>query len=451
MATEIAFGACLCEALFTRQLTRRPVTGIVSDMDGTASRSQSANSGHHPAHPAGALADVRIVSLEQYAAGPFATLHLAELGADIIKIEQMPGGDVGRHVPPYRIEDDSLYFQSLNRSKRSICLDVSRPSGRAVFEDLVRVSDAVFSNLRGDVPGRLGIRYADLAQLNPGIVCCALSGYGMTGPKAALPGYDYMMQGIAGWMSITGEPSALPAKTGLSAVDFSSGFAASLALVSGIHAARRDGVGCDCDISLLETAMSMLNYLTTWAGSRGFEPVRVARSSHPTLVPFGSFPTADGWIVAGGSKDKFWVRMAHALERSDLVDDPRFETFESRFANKHELLAELDAAFARGTTREWLATLEDAGVPCAPVNSVAEALRDPQVLARGAVFTLEHDQLGTVTHVGSPVRVGTTEQVRTNAPALGADTRAVLADLLKYREPRIRALAREGVIAGPGL
>lgn len=397
------------------------------------------------------LADVRIISLEQYGAGPFATLHLAELGAEVIKVEQYPGGEIGRHVPPFRGQDDSLYFQSLNRSKRSICLDVARPEGRVVLEDLVRVSDGVFSNLRGDVPDRLGLKYADLAHLNPALVCCALTGYGMTGPKAAQPGFDYMIQGISGWMSITGEPDGPPSKTGLSAVDFSTGFAASLALMSGIHAARRDGRGCDCDISLLETAMSMLNYLTTWTGSRGFDPVRITRSSHPTLVPFGNFPTADGWIVAGGSKEKFWVRMAQALGLGGLVDDPRFASFEDRLVNKDALVSALDKAFGTRSTAEWLVVLEAAGVPCAPVNSVAQALQDPQVLARGAVFTLEHESLGTLTHVGSPVRVGTAEHVRTNAPGLGADTRSVLADMLGYDEHRIHDLARSGVVAGPGL
>ena len=397
------------------------------------------------------LEDVRVISLEQYGAGPFATLHLAELGAEIIKVEQWPDGDVGRAVPPYRVDGDSLFFQSLNRSKRSICLDLRRPEGRAVFDDLVQESDAVFSNLRGDVPGRLGITYADLAPLNPAIVCCSLSGYGMTGPRHDQPGFDYMVQGVAGWMSITGEPDGPPSKTGLSAVDFASGYAAALALVAGLHAARRDGVGCDCDISLLESAVSMLNYLVTWAGTEGFRPARVERSGHPTLVPFQNFRTSDGWIVAGGSKEKFWVRMADALGRSDLVSDPRFVTFETRLQHKALLIAELDAAFARETTVHWLATLEAAGVPCAPVNTVQEALSDPQVLARDAVFTLDHPVWGPVTHAASPLHVGTVPHVRGPAPALGADTRAVLVEELGYTEETVKALARSGAVAGPDL
>ncbi|MFZ4487186.1 MAG: CaiB/BaiF CoA transferase family protein [Candidatus Nanopelagicales bacterium] len=397
------------------------------------------------------LQDVRIVSLEQYGAGPFATLHLAELGAEVIKVEQWPDGDIGRHVPPYRTDGDSLFFQSLNRSKRSICLDLRRPEGREVFEDLVRTSDAVFSNLRGDVPTRLGITYSDLSEVNPAIVCCSLSGYGMTGPMAAHPGFDYMVQGLTGWMSITGEPEGPPSKTGLSAVDFAAGYAAALALMTGLHQARRDGVGCDCDISLLEAALSMLNYLVAWAGTEGYEPQRVERSGHPTMVPFQNFPTADGWIVAGGSKEKFWTRMADALGRSDLTNDPRYATFDDRLANKASLIRELDAAFAQESTQHWLTVLADAGVPCAPINSIGEALHDPQVVARESIFTLTHPAFGDVTHAASPLRVGDEPQVRLPAPALGADTRTVLTDLLGYDASRIAQLAKDGVISGPNL
>lgn len=397
------------------------------------------------------LGDVRIVSLEQYGAGPFATLHMAELGADVIKIEQWPDGDVGRHVPPYRAADDSLFFQSLNRSKRSICLDLRSAAGRDVFEDLVRVSDGVFSNLRGDVPVRLGITYEALAPINRAIVCCSLSGYGMTGPRSAQPGFDYMVQGIAGWMSITGEPDGPPSKTGLSAVDFASGYAAALAFMAGLHQARREGVGCDCDVSLLESALSMLNYLVTWTGTEGFAPGRVARSGHPTLVPFQNFRTADGWIVAGGSKEKFWTRMAVALGREDLLEDVRFRTFEDRARNKEDLIPLLDVAFLSEPTAHWLGVLEAAGVPCAPINSVAEALADPQVVDRGAVVAIPTEPWGDVVHAASPLRVGGQDHVHQPAPVLGGDTRDVLSHLLGYPDSRIDRLAREGAVAGPDL
>ncbi|WP_143308921.1 CaiB/BaiF CoA transferase family protein, partial [Candidatus Entotheonella palauensis] len=200
------------------------------------------------------LEDVRIIAVEQYGAGPFGTLHLADMGADVIKIEDPRAGDVGRYVPPFQEGEDSLFFETFNRNKRSLSLDMTTDAGRQVFEDLVRISDAVYSNLRGDVPARLRILYDDLKHLNPAIVCCSLSGFGMTGPRQKEPGYDYILQGLAGWMSLTGEPDGPPTKSGLSLVDYSGGFVAALSLMVGLHAARRDGTGMDCDVSLFDTA-----------------------------------------------------------------------------------------------------------------------------------------------------------------------------------------------------
>jgi crotonobetainyl-CoA:carnitine CoA-transferase CaiB-like acyl-CoA transferase len=397
------------------------------------------------------LSDVRVVAIEQYAAGPYGSLHLADLGADVIKIEQPPSGEVGREVPPYRVEHDSLFFQAFNRNKRSVCLDIARPEGREVLEDLVRESDALYANLRGDVPRKLRIRYDDLKHVNPSIVCCFLSGYGMTGPRAAQPGFDYMIQGLAGWMTLTGEPNSPPAKTGMSAVDFSTGLVAALATVVGVHAARRDGRGGDCDVALLDTALSMLNYLATWTASRGYNPGKVPRSGHPTLVPFGNFPTKDGWIVAGGSKEKFWRQMAHALGVEHLLKDLRFQTFEARLEHRQELTTLLDAVFVTRTTAEWLERLQEAGVPCAPINTVGQALEDPQVKARGLLREKDHPQLGTVAHVASPVRVGSLGPPLRNAPALGIHTLEVLTDVLGYGDDRVRDLAARGVVAGPGL
>jgi crotonobetainyl-CoA:carnitine CoA-transferase CaiB-like acyl-CoA transferase len=392
------------------------------------------------------LADVRIISIEQYGAGPYATMHLADLGAQVVKIEQPGDGDVGRFVPPYQAEGDSLFFQSFNRNKLSIGLDIASPAGRAVFEDLVQRADAVFSNMRGDVPAKLRIRYADLAHLNPAIVCCSLSGYGMSGPRAAEPGFDYMVQGRAGWMSLTGDPSGPPTKTGLSVVDFSSGLAAALAMMVAIYAARREGVGCDCDVSLLDTAISMLSYIATWTATSGYRPGKVAQSGHPTLVPFGNFPTADGWIVAGGSKEKFWRRLAHAIGLPELTEDPRLRTFGDRLAHRDLLQGLLNATFRTRPTAEWVEILSTAGVPCAPVNSVPEALADEQVIARGMVEYLDHERFGRVAHVRSPVRVGDSRRTLNAAPSRGAHTEEVLAGLLRYTPDQIADLAAAGVI-----
>lgn len=390
------------------------------------------------------LEDVRIISLEQYGAGPFGSLHLAHLGAEVIKIEDpSAGGDVGRYVPPYAEGGDSLFFETFNRDKRSICLDLRNPDGRTVFEDLVRHADAVYSNLRGDVPAKLRIRYEDLKHLNPKIVCCSLSGFGMTGPRAAEPGYDYVLQGYAGWMSLTGDPAAPPAKTGLSLVDYSGGFVAALALLTGVHAARRDGIGMDCDVSLYDTAISLLTYLATWHLTEGYTPQRVRRSAHPSLVPFQAFPAADGWLIVACAKEKFWQRLVALLDEPALRD-PRFATFADRAAHRGELEDIIDVALASRSVEDWLVALRDAGVPCAPVNDIASALTEEHTIARDMLITTEHPRFGTVTQVSSPVRVGPVPHTHRRAPQLGQDTGAVLRSILGYGDADLARLAEGG-------
>jgi crotonobetainyl-CoA:carnitine CoA-transferase CaiB-like acyl-CoA transferase len=381
------------------------------------------------------LEDVRVVAVEQYGAGPFGTVHLAELGADVIKIEDVrTGGDVGRAVPPYQSGDDSLFFETFNHDKRSVALDLTNEAGRAVFHDLVRASDAVYSNLRGDIPEKLGLRYADLAHVNPRIVCVSLSGFGMTGPRRSEPAYDYILQGMAGWQSLTGDPDGPPAKSGLSVVDYSGGLVAALALLAGVHAARRDGVGCDCDTSLFDTAMNMLTYVAAWAlaPDGAYEPERLAFSAHPSIVPFQNFRTADGWIVIVCAKEKFWQRLVDALGIADVRDDPRYAGFAARRANRALVTATLQDALAKRTTADWIAALTAAGIPCGPINDVRAALADPQTTARGLVTEVEHPVFGKARWIASPVRVGDAVPEHRRAPGLGEHTDAVLRDVLGY-------------------
>ena len=271
----------------------------------------------------GPLAGVRVIAIEQFGAGPFGTMQLADLGADVIKIEDPSvGGDVSRYVPPFQEDTHSLFFESFNRNKRSITLDLRQPGARGVLEDLVRVSNALVSNLRGDQPDRLRIRFADLEHVNPRLVCVSLSGFGTTGPRAAEGGYDYTMQGLAGWMELTGGPEQPPIKSGLSLVDFCGGYVAALATLAGVTQARREGRGCDADLSLFETALAQLTYIGVWAASRGFEPRRMPDSAHQTMVPFQSFATADGWIMVACPKQLLWERFCDAIGRPELKDDP---------------------------------------------------------------------------------------------------------------------------------
>ncbi|MGE5273529.1 MAG: CaiB/BaiF CoA transferase family protein [Verrucomicrobiota bacterium] len=384
------------------------------------------------------LADVRVLAVEQFGAGPWGTLQLADLGADVIKIEDPASrGDVGRYVPPFAEGEDSLFFETFNRNKRSISLDLRHPDARGVFEDLVRGSDVVYSNLRGDQPSKLRLTYDDLKHVNPRIVCCSLSGFGTTGPRAAQGGYDYMMQGLAGWMSLTGDPDGPPTKSGLSLVDLSGGYASVIAVLAGLWRARRDGVGCDCDVSLFETALHELMYVGTWAASRGYTPPRRRNSAHPSIVPFQNFETADGWIVVACPKEKFWTLLCETIGRPDLA--VQFPSFGDRDRRRDELSPILDDVFRSRSSVEWLEVLGAAGVPCAPVNDVAAAIDEARLVE------YEHPRLGTVRQVASPLRLSGPEPPVRPAPARGEHTEQVLAEVCGYDRGRIRELADAGV------
>jgi crotonobetainyl-CoA:carnitine CoA-transferase CaiB-like acyl-CoA transferase len=363
----------------------------------------------------------------------------------VIKIEDPASrGDVGRYVPPFQEDEHSLFFETFNRCKKSVSLDLRHPEGRAVLEDLVRHSDVLFSNLRGDQPRRLGIRYDDLKGVNQRIVCCSLSGFGTTGPRAAEAGYDYMMQGLAGWMSLTGDPDGPPTKSGLSLVDLSGGYASAIAILAGLWRARRDGVGCDCDVSLLETALHELVYVGTWAATRGYVPPRRHDSAHPSLVPFQNFRTADGWIVVACPKQKFWELLCEAIGRPELLADERFGGFAARDRNRDELLPILETAFLERTSAEWLELLAEAGVPSSAVNDVESALRDPQVEAREAVVEHDHSTLGRVRTIRSPIRLSCDERPPSRGPFRGEHTEQVLVEVCGYSRERVRELAEAG-------
>jgi crotonobetainyl-CoA:carnitine CoA-transferase CaiB-like acyl-CoA transferase len=392
------------------------------------------------------LENVRILALSQFGAGPFGTQVLADLGAEIIKIEDPEvGGDVSRYVPPYLAEQDSLYFQSFNRGKKSVTINLRHPDGQGVFRDLVRVSDAVFNNVRGDQPDKLGLTYAALRDVNPRIVCCSLSGFGSTGPRAAEPGYDYLIQGYAGYMAVTGEPDGPPGKCGVSVIDFAGGYAAMLALMVALFDAQRTGVGREVEVSLMDTAVSMLSYFATWTLNRDWTAGRTSDSGHQTLVPAQNFPTEDGWIVIFCAKEKFWTRLVEIMGLPDLARDPRFASFPDRLRHKKALIPLLRERFRTRSTREWLALLRG-HVPCAPVNSVSEALEDEQVLAREMIIDVEHPHFGTIREVATPIKTEGVLARPAPAPRLGEHTDSILRDVLSYGDRTIAALRSKGAI-----
>ncbi|TDC98232.1 CoA transferase [Actinomadura sp. 7K507] len=391
------------------------------------------------------LEDVRIIAVEQYGAGPFGSVHLADLGAEVIKIEEpRSGGDVGRYVPPYGEDEDSLFFETFNRNKRSLSLDLSTEGGRRVFEDLVKVSDVVYSNLRGDVPKKIGITYDDLKHLNPAIVCCSLTGFGMNGPRSKEPGYDYVLQGLAGWMDLTGEPDGPPTKSGLSLVDYSGGFVAAISLLAGLHAARRDGVGMDCDVSLYDTAIGLLTYPATWHLNAGFTPERTSHSAHPSLVPFQAFGASDGWFIVGCAKEKFWTRLASVVGHPEWAEaGSGYGSFADRARNKDTLIPLLEDIFRQRTVDEWLEQLYAASIPCGPINDVEQAMKEEHTKARGLRVTTEHPRFGTVEQLASPVRVGSEQPEYRRAPLRNEDFDLVVREIAGYDDATVAEL-RDG-------
>jgi crotonobetainyl-CoA:carnitine CoA-transferase CaiB-like acyl-CoA transferase len=396
------------------------------------------------------LEGVRILAVEQYGAGPFGTLYLADLGAEVTKIEnRADGGDVSRLVGPHFHDGlpdtaKSVFYQGLNRSKKSITLDLAKPEGKAVFNRLVAGADAVASNLRGDVPAKLGITYAQLAGVNPKIVCAHLTGYGREGERAAWPGYDYLMQAEAGYFHLTGEPESAPSRFGLSLVDLMTGVALAAGLLAALHAANRDGRGRDVDISLFDLALSNLNYIGHWYLNAGAATGRLPRSSHASMTPCQSYRTRDGWIYLMCNKEKFWAELCRRIDRPQWIDDPRFRRFPERLKHRALLTELIDEALQARTTVGWLA--EFAGsVPAAPIYDVTRALENPWVKGSARIESIPVEGTKPIALLTNPIRGEGLPLAGRPAPALGADTDAVLAEAGFARE-EIARLRAGGVI-----
>jgi crotonobetainyl-CoA:carnitine CoA-transferase CaiB-like acyl-CoA transferase len=396
------------------------------------------------------LEGVRILAVEQYGAGPFGTLFLADLGAEVIKIEnKADGGDISRIVGPHfhaGLPDTarSVFYQGLNRSKKSITLDLAAPGGRAVFHRLVARADAVASNLRGDVPAKLGITYAQLAAANPRIVCAHLTGYGREGRRASWPGYDYLMQAEAGYFHLTGEPDSAPARFGLSLVDLMTGVALAAGLLAALHAAKRDGQGRDVDVSLFDLALANLNYIGHWYLNAGAATGRIPRSAHAAITPCQSYRTRDGWIYLMCNKEKFWAELCRRIGRPEWIEDARFRRFPDRLQHRDLLTGLIDAALQARTTEEWLAAFAGA-VPAAPIYDVTQALENPWVKGSARIESIPVEGGAPLALLTNPLRGEGLPLAGRPAPALGADTDAVLADA-GFTPAEIARLRAAGVV-----
>ncbi|KAF0100563.1 MAG: CaiB/baiF CoA-transferase family protein [Rhodospirillaceae bacterium] len=372
------------------------------------------------------LEGIRVLTLEQFGAGPYGTMFLAELGAEVIKIEAPVGGDPSRQVGPYKLgENDSEYFQAWNLGKKSVTLDMKSEAGRRQFEALVKGAACVVNNLRGTQPAKLGIDYASLKHLKPSIVCLHISAYGRDNERQDWPGYDFLMQAEAGLMELTGEPDGPPTRVGVSMIDSMSGLTGIVGLLSCLLRARTTGQGCDVDTCLYDVAMHQLTYPGLWYLNEGDVSPRVPRSAHLSLAPVQTFPTKDGWIFIMCMTQKFWLSLCEVMGRGDLAADPRFPDPNTRARNRASMSAELDVTFRTRTTAEWLAAMNGL-LPAAPVYRLDQALDSSFARAIGMVSVVPHSVKGELRVLANPLRIDGERPAQAACAALGADNEAIL-------------------------
>jgi crotonobetainyl-CoA:carnitine CoA-transferase CaiB-like acyl-CoA transferase len=399
--------------------------------------------------PSTALARLRVLDLSRVLAGPYCAQLLADYGATVIKVEQPGSGDPTRAWGPPWLEGDegarqSAYFMSANRNKRSMTLDLKTPEGAAIARRLAATSDIVIENFMPGTLDGLGLGYATLAAGNPGLILCSITGYGQDGPYRDRPGYDFMIQAEGGVMSITGPADGEPSKVGVAIVDVSAALYAATAILAALHHRAQTGRGQHIDVALLDAQVAWLVNVAhnTFAGET---PARYG-NAHPNIVPYETFPTADGRIAVGVGSDEQWRRLCSLAGRPALADDPRFRTNAGRVAARAELVPLLQDIFRARPSADWLAALPAARIPAAPINDIPTVLADPHVLARGMVQEVEHPSLGPVALLGPVARFSETPAtIHSAPPLLGEHTDEILGEL-GYDVGAIRALQETGVI-----
>lgn len=397
----------------------------------------------------GPLAGVRVLELTQIMAGPTCGVMLADLGADVIKVEKLPGGDDARGYREPRVNGVSAPFLMMNRNKRGIALDLKRPEGRAILVRMVRTADVLVENFRRDTMAKLGLSYEALAKENDALVYCALTGFGRDGPEADKGGFDLVAQGFAGLMAITGEPGRPPVKTGNPVSDINAGILGALGVVAAYAHRLKTGRGQLVDTSLFEAALQQTYWHAASWFATGQSPAPTG-SAHILTAPYQAFHARDGYLNIGGANQANWERIADVLGHPEWRDDPRFATNTARMAHREELAALMNDVLGSRTRAEWIAALDAAGVPAGPVHSLGEALSHPQTRARGMVVDLVHPDAGPTTAIGCPVHFSRTPAAVTRpAPRLGEHSREVLRES-GYTDAEIDALVAAGVVATAG-
>jgi crotonobetainyl-CoA:carnitine CoA-transferase CaiB-like acyl-CoA transferase len=391
------------------------------------------------------LEGVRVLELGQIIAGTYGGLVLADLGAEVIKIEP-PEGDLGRipSVAPYR--GVSTLFLTFNRNKKSVVLNLKSAEGRELFYGLVKVADVVLDNFRSGVLERLGIDYARLSAVNPRIIHCSVTGFGTEGSYKDYPALDLVIQAISGYLSITGEPGRPPARVGIPLADLCGGIFSCKAILAALYQRSRTGRGCRVETSMFDGMLNLLSYMGTHYLNTGEVPTPQG-SAHEFTVPWQAFPARDGYVVIATRQDEFWRRLCAVLGRPELAEDPRFATNPARLEHRAELIPILEQIVRTRTVSEWLEKLRAAGVPAAPVNDLRGAFSEPPVAERGMIVEYEHPEVGRVRLPGNPIKIaGVQGTISRPAPRLGEHTEAVLAELLGLSAERIAELRRIGAV-----
>jgi len=391
----------------------------------------------------GLLSGARILDLSHMLAGPFGSMMMGDLGAEVIKIEP-PEGDPMRAMGPHFFKTESAYFICANRNKQSVTLDLSAERGRAIFYDLVKVSDVVYDNFRPGVVQKLKIDYATLKSINPRIICCSISGFGQNGPYRDRPAFDIALQALSGAMSITGSGDE-PTRMGVPMGDLAGGMYAAFAVAAALFQREKTGEGCFIDIGLMDSLVSLLTYNAQYYFHDGVVPGPQG-TEHLSVVPYGSFKTKDGYLVVAAFTEKFWQSLCRALDLTRLMDDPRFAENDARRLNRTELNPILAAVFLTRTTDEWMARLEREGVPAGPINGLDRVFADPQIAAREMRVEIDHPTIGKLPMAGAPVKVEGVTQRLGPPPLLGEQTDSVLKELLGLSRGDIARLREERII-----
>ncbi len=390
------------------------------------------------------LSGVRILDLTRMLAGPYGSQLLADMGAEVIKIETKEG-DPMRQMGPHFVQGESAYFLSSNRNKKRLTLNLKSAEGQQIFFDLVAQSDVVFENFRPGVMERLGFDYDSLKAIKPDIILCSISGYGQNGPRREQPAFDLALQALGGGMSITGEPDQAPVRMGLPIGDLAGGMFGVMAVTAALHRRAQTGQGARLDISLFDGQVSLLTYMAQYYFISGEVP-RPWGAQHENVVPYNAFATSDGYLVIAAFVGKFWVNLCRALELTHLTEDPRFITNATRRQHRDALNSLLADVFQSRSTADWMARLQEAGVPANPIQQVDEVLADPQVEARQMRLTLEHPTIGPLEMVGHPIKVADTKDPLVAPPLLSQHTTKILTEVLGYSAEKVAILRKTGIV-----